>query len=180
MKIIKKILLIIGIIAVILLITALFVRKEYGVERQITINKPVAEVFDYVKFLKNQEIYSVWYSIDPGMKTYYIGNDGTPGFIVGWDSDNEDVGAGEQEIRNIKFGERIDYELRFIRPFKSTAHTYIVTQPDGDNKTIVKWGFNGRMNYPVNLMLLFMNFEEMIGKDFETGLLNLKIIIEKI
>ena len=39
--------------------------------------------------------------------------------------------------------------------------------------------FDGKMNYPMNLMLLFMNMDKMIGKDFESGLKNLKTILEK-
>jgi hypothetical protein len=43
----------------------------------------------------------------------------------------------------------------------------------------VKWGFDGKMNYPMNLMLLFMDFDAMLGKDMEQGLSNLKMIVEK-
>jgi len=36
----------------------------------------------------------------------------------------------------------------------------------------------GHMNYPMNLMLLFMDMEQMIGKDFDQGLANLKTVLE--
>ena len=48
-----------------------------------------------------------------------------------------------------------------------------------DNQTKVKWGFNGKMNYPMNLMLVLMNMDAMIGKDLATGLQNLKAVLEK-
>jgi hypothetical protein len=35
------------------------------------------------------------------------------------------------------------------------------------------------MKYPMNIMLLFMNMDEMLGKDLETGLVNLKAVMEK-
>jgi hypothetical protein len=35
------------------------------------------------------------------------------------------------------------------------------------------------MNYPANVMLLFMNMEKMVGGDLEKGLQNLKTILEK-
>ncbi len=41
-----------------------------------------------------------------------------------WSSENEKVGAGEQEIIAIVEGERIDFELRFLAPFRSTDPTY--------------------------------------------------------
>jgi len=38
-----------------------------------------------------------------------------------------------------------------------------------ENKTLVKWGFQSAMKYPLNLVLLFMNLEKMLGNDLETG-----------
>ena len=46
------------------------------------------------------------------------------------------------------------------------------------NETTVSWGFNGKMKYPMNLMLLFMDMEEMLGNDLQTGLENLKNVLE--
>lgn len=179
MKIVKKILLgIIGII-VLLLIIALFVKKEYGVEREITINKPKQEVFDYLKMLKNQDNFSVWAKRDPNMKKEYRGTDGTVGFVSAWDSENKHVGKGEQEIKNITEGERLDFELRFLKPFEATDNAFMTTEALSDNQTKVKWGFNGKMAYPMNLMLLFMNMDEMLGKDLQEGLNNLKAILEQ-
>jgi hypothetical protein len=55
----------------------------------------------------------------------------------------------------------------------------MITESVSDNQTKVKWGFSGEMKYPMNLMLLFMNMEEMVGKDLATGLQNLKTKLEK-
>lgn len=179
MKTVKKIGIIVIIVIAIPLVVALFTKKDYAVEKQITINKPVTEVFEYIKHLKNQDHYSKWATMDSNMKKIYRGTDGTVGFVSAWDSEKEDVGAGEQEIKKIEEGKRIDYELRFLRPFESTENTYMITESNGDNKTLVKWGFDGRMDYPMNLMLLFMDFEQMIGDDLQTGLDRLKIVLEK-
>ena len=123
--------------------------------------------------------FSKWASLDPLMKKSYIGTDGTVGFVSSWQSNIEEVGHGEQEITKIVEGERIDYELRFLKPFASTSSAYMTTEVVDENQTKVKWGFNGHMSYPSNLMLLFLDFEELIGNDFQTGLDNLKIILEK-
>lgn len=179
MKMLKTILFtILGIVAL-ALIAALFIKKEYAVEKEITINKPKAEVFEYIKLLKNQNNYSAWAKLDPNMKKEYKGTDGTVGFVSAWDSENGDAGKGEQEIKKIADGERIDYELRFIEPIKSTDIAYMTTQSIDSTHTKVKWGFQGKMVYPTNLMLAFMNINEMIGKDLTDGLTNLKSILEK-
>jgi uncharacterized membrane protein len=178
-----KILKIIGIallaIVAILLIVAAFVRKEYAVEKSIVINKPHAEVYNYVRLLKNQNQYSKWAKLDPVMRTSFRGTDGTVGFVSAWDSDSSDVGKGEQEIKSIQEGMRIDYEIRFIKPFESTSTAYLTVLPDGENQTKVNWGFNGKMPYPMNLMIVFMDLENMIGADLDEGLHNLKTLQEK-
>src|SRR6187402_2244860 len=103
---------IVGII-VLVLIVALFSPKKYTIERQIVINKPRQQVFDFIKFLKNQDHYNKWWTMDPNAKRDYKGTDGTVGFIAAWDSQNKQAGAGEQEITKITEGERLDTEIRF-------------------------------------------------------------------
>lgn len=176
MKIVKRILIVIAIIVAIPLVIALFLDKDYTVERQVTINKPKNEVFDYIKYVRNQNKFSVWSNIDPNMKQEFRGTDGTVGFVSAWNSQESGVGEGEQEIVGIKEGERVDYELRFKRPMESTSPAYMETEDSG-NQTVVKWGFKGHMDYPFNFMNLFM--ESMLGKDLQTGLNNLKSTMEK-
>lgn len=178
MKVLKGILIVLAIIIAVPLVVALFVKKDYAVSREIVINKPKPTVFDYIRYLKNQDNYSKWASMDPAMKKSYRGTDGTVGFVSRWESNNDDVGTGEQEIKKITEGERIDYELRFYKPFEATEPAYMTVTDAGEGKTKVTWGFSGHMSYPMNLMLLFMNMEEMIGKDLETGLAKLKIVLE--
>ena len=166
-----------GIIALMLLI-GVFVKKEYTVAREVVVNKSKSEVFDYLRLLKNQAKFSVWAAADPDMKTTFRGDDGKEGFVSAWESDNKNVGKGEQEILKIVDGERIDYELRFLKPFKSTSWAYITTEAVDNDHTRVHWEFNGKMKYPSNLMLLFMNMGNMVGKDLELGLKNLKSNLE--
>lgn len=178
MKFLKGFLIVLLLFVAIPLIVALFTKKEYHVERKVIINKPKTEVFEFIKQLKNQGKYSKWALIDPTMKKTYHGTDGTVGFVYAWDSNHEQVGSGEQEIIKIVDGERIDYELRFIKPFESNAPAYMATETLGDNQTKVKWGFDGHMDYPMNLMLLFMDFEKLVGDDLQSGLDKLKEILE--
>lgn len=166
-------------ILVLALITGLFVNGKYDVEREVTIQKSKQEVFDYIKFLKNQSNFSVWARIDPAMKTEFRGEDAAVGFVSAWDSENPDAGKGEQKIIGMEEGTRIDYEIHFIEPFESTDYAYMTTVALNDSVTSVKWGFNGKMKYPMNLMMLFMDMEKMLAPDLQNGLNNLKEILEK-
>ena len=179
MTILTTILIVIAALIALLLIIALFAKKSYAVEREIIINKPTSEVFNHIKFLKNQDNFSKWATMDLNMKKEYTGTDGTPGFISAWDSENKKVGKGEQEIKKIEEGKRLDTELRFIKPFAGLANAYMTTETAGAGNTKVTWGFDSKMNYPMNIMLLFMNMDKMFGADFATGLSNLKAILEK-
>lgn len=169
---------IVGIISLVLIV-ALFVNGKYSVEREIIVNKPKQEVFDFAKYLKNQDQFSVWAQIDPNMKREFRGEDATVGFVSAWESENPKAGKGEQKITKIADGERIDYELHFIEPFESTDYAYLGFVAVNDSVTIVKWGFNGEMKYPMNLMMLFMDMEAMLAPDLQNGLENLKGILEK-
>jgi hypothetical protein len=178
MKILLTILgIIVGLIVLALLI-ALFVKKDYTVQREIVINKPKQQVFDYIRYLKNQDNYSKWAMMDPNMKKSYSGIDGQPGFVSSWESDNKDVGTGSQEIKGIKDGEKIDLGLHFIKPFEGRADAWMTTTALSPEQTKVTWGFHSKMKYPMNIMLLVMNMEKMIGDDLSTGLNNLKKLME--
>jgi Polyketide cyclase / dehydrase and lipid transport len=179
MKIFIGIIIALGSIVALLLIIGLFVKKDYTVGKEVIVNKSKSFVFDYLRFLKNQNKFSVWATMDPNMKTEYSGTDGTEGFVSAWDSENKNVGKGEQEILKIVNGERIDYEIRFIKPFASTSWANMIVASANENQTRVHWEFTGKMKYPTNLTLLFMNMEKMVGNDLEKGLQNLKTIMDK-
>jgi uncharacterized protein YxeA len=178
MKILKTILFIILGVIVIALIAALFIDKNYAVEREIIINKPKQQVFDYIKYIKNQDHYSVWNQLDPVMNKTYTGIDGTVGFVYAWDSKKKEAGKGAQEISNIVEGERLDMKLHFEEPFEADDNAYMTTEAQGPAQTKVKWGFSGHMNYPMNLIPVLMNMEKMLGDDLQNGLTNLKKNLE--
>ena len=172
------ILLIILIVIAVPLIIALFMDKGFVIERNIIINKPQQEVFDYIKLLRNTGNYNKWVMIDPNLKKEFEGTDGTVGAIYKWDSENKQVGKGEQEIIKLT-DSRIDYELRFIKPFQNVANAYLIADSVAGNQTKVTWGFTGLRNFPMRIMHLLMNLKKMLGNDLQTSLGNLKILLEK-
>ncbi len=172
MQIIKKIFTVVLSLIAFLLIAAIFIKKNYVVEKTITINKPALQIFNYVKYLKNQNEYSKWALMDTAMKKTFTGTDATVGFTSAWQSNNKNVGQGEQEIKKIEDGKKIDYEIRFKKPFESLMNSFLSTDSISTNLTMVKWNIHGVNPYPINLMNLFMN--KMVGGDIEIGLANLK------
>lgn len=172
------ILIIIGSIIAILLIAAAFQIDEYTIESEVVINKPNAEVFNYIKLQQNQNYYNKWVMADPGMKKEYKGTDGTVGFVYAWDSNNNQVGKGEQETIKIVDGKQIDFEVRFQKPFESTSNTSLITEPMAGNQTKVKWVFKGKLNYQMKIIHLILNLKKALGKDMDKSLETLKNVLE--
>ncbi|MGD9630770.1 MAG: SRPBCC family protein [Pyrinomonadaceae bacterium] len=179
---IKKLLIAIGVVVVLLIAAvaaAVFMTPtDFAVEREIVINKPREEVFNYVKNVRSQSEWGPWFKREPTMKQEFRGTDGEVGFVAYWKGETDDTGEGEQEIKRIVPNERLETELRFMKPFESTADTYLTTEDAGDGKTKVKWGFTGAMPRPMNLMLLVVDMDSAIGKDYQDGLNSLKQIME--
>ncbi|MEZ4808840.1 MAG: SRPBCC family protein [Allomuricauda sp.] len=165
-------------LVVLILILALLAPKTYDVSRSIEIAQPKKAVFDNLRSLKNQDEWSPWAKKDLNMAKKFTGTDGQVGATSYWNG-NKDVGEGEQEITKIVDGERIESQLRFLKPWKSTSDAYLVTEEVGKDKTKVTWGFTGKNKFPFSIMMLFMNMDKMVGKDFEEGLSNLKQTLEK-
>lgn len=116
---------IVGFIAL-LLIIALFLKKEHYVNREIIINAPRQKVFDFFKLLKNQDKFNKWAKVDPDRKWEYQRTDGKVGFIISWNG-NKNAGEGEKEIMNIVEGKRIETQIRFVRPMKTIADIIMET-----------------------------------------------------
>ena len=168
---------IIGGIIALLLLVSLVAPKSYEVHRSIVIDRSLEEVYDYLRMIKNQSEWSPWKKKDPDMKQEYLGTDGEVGFIAKWEG-NKDVGVGEQEITRLEPNNSIETELRFFKPWKSVSNGYLTVEQVGQNQTKVVWGFKGVNPIPFNLLMLFMNFDKAVGKDFDEGLGSLKNVLE--
>ncbi|MBS9463858.1 SRPBCC family protein [Flagellimonas sp. 389] len=165
-------------IVLLILILAAIAPKSYNVSRSIEIKKSKAVVFENLKYLKNQDAWSPWNKKDPNMNKKFTGTDGEVGAISYWNG-NKDVGEGEQEITKIVEGERVESQLRFLKPWKSTSNAYLTAEAVGDETTKVTWGFSGKNKFPFSIFMLFMNMDKAVGGDFEEGLASLKATLEE-
>jgi hypothetical protein len=165
---------VVGIIAF-LLIIAFFMRKEHYVNREIIINAPRQKVFDFLKLLKNQDKFNKWAKADPDRKWEYKGTDGTVGFVISW-SGNKNAGEGEKEIMDIIEGQRIETQIRFVRPMKTVANVIMETESLSDDQTKVNFINSGTLKYPMNIFIPMA--EKNFPKDIDSSLATLKTILE--
>ena len=176
MNTIITILLMVTRIIALLLIIAIFMKREHYVKREIIINAPLQKVFDYLKLLKNQDKFNKWAMADPDRNREFKGTDGTVGFIIAWNGD-KNVGEGEKGITNIIEGKRIETQIRFVRPMATIANVIMETESLSDDQTKVSWSNAGTLKYPINIMIPMM--EKQVAKGMDTSLLTLKKILEK-
>lgn len=153
------------------LITGLFVNGQYAVEREVTINKPKQEICDYVYQLDNLDNFKVGVKAAPAKHKEFKVQAAAVQSVPACDSIDPLV------IKKAP-GERVNYEIHFIKPFEATDHSYIISEAVSEKQTKVKWGFKGEMKYPMNLMLLVMDMENKLAPDLGKGLNNLKATLE--
>jgi len=181
MNIIITILLVVAGIIALLLLIALFMKREHYVNREIIINAPRQKVFDYVRLLKNQDEFNKHAMAGPDRKREFKRTDGTVGYIYAWSGNNpdsyRDAGVGEKEIKNIIEGKSIETEIRFVKPMAATASIIMETESLSDDQTKVYWSNAGTLKYPINIMIPMM--EKSVAKDMDISLSTLKNILEK-
>jgi hypothetical protein len=89
----------------------------------------------------------------------------------------DDVGVGEQEIKTIVEGERIEYELRFKIPFEATDSAYTILESIDSTHTKVINGFKSKMPFPMNLMMPMVR--KMLTADMAINMKNLNEQLSK-
>ncbi|HZI53435.1 MAG TPA: SRPBCC family protein [Chitinophagaceae bacterium] len=176
----KKVLKIIGIVLLLaiafVLIAGIFVPKTFHLEKDITINAPQEKVWSHVNSLQELEKWSPWTDIAPAINVTHEGQKGAIGSVYRWEG-NKDVGSGNQTITKIQQPERVETHLHFIKPFKGEADSFIQLAAAGSG-TNVTWGFDTKYSYPMNVMQLFVDMDEMMGNQYNKGLSKLKTISE--
>jgi len=177
MNILVIILLILAGIIAFLLFIALFMKKNHYVRREIIINAPLQKVFDFLRLLKNQDQFNKWATADKkNRKEEFKGIDGTVGFIYSWSGDKS-AGQGEKEIKNIIEGKRIETEIRFVKPMRTSATIIMETESLPGDQTKVSWSNAGTLKYPVNILIPLL--EKSVAKGMDASLSTLKDILEK-
>jgi hypothetical protein len=86
------------------------------------------------------------------------------------------------EILEATSPSKIAIKLDFFKPFEAhnTAEFTMLPRNSATGPmTNVSWVMHGPAPFVHRVMQLFMDFDKMIGKDFEAGLANLKNLAEK-
>lgn len=147
------------------------------VQRSIRIDVPPERIFPLIADFHQWLHWSAYEQKDPAMKRTYDGVANGKGAVYAWDGD-KNVGSGRMEILEADAPQKIVIKLDFFTPFEGHNTAEFTMLPQGDG-TQVTWLMHGPARFVTKLVQVVMNLDNMIGKDFEAGLANLKRIAEK-
>jgi hypothetical protein len=169
--------LVIVVLVVAVLIFAATKPNTFRVYRSASINARPEKIFPFINDFRNWGAWSPYESKDPTMKRTYSGATNGKGAVYGWQG-NKNVGEGRMEIAEVSPPFSVRLKLDFVRPFEA-HNTVDFTLKDTGRATIVTWSMQGPLPYLAKVMHVLINMDRMVGKDFETGLTNLKAVAEK-
>jgi hypothetical protein len=150
--------------------------NDFTIRRSNRIKAPPEKIFTHLTDFHEWGAWSPWEGLDPAMTRTYSGSSNGVGAVYEWEG-NKKVGAGRMEITGLSAPTNLTLKLDFIRPFEAHNTTEFQLQPAGDSTEVV-WLIRGPSPFMSKLMGVFMNMDKLIGKDFETGLANLKRVSE--
>ena len=169
-------------IVVISLIAALLIfattqPDTFRVQRTTSIKAPPEKIAPLITDLHSWGSWSPWEKMDPAMKRTYSGAASGKGAVYAWEG-NSKVGEGRMEIGDTSPPSKVTIKLDFVKPFEGHNVAEFTLELKGDS-TNVTWTMYGPTAYIAKVIGIFVSMDSMIGKDFETGLANLKAVAEK-
>jgi len=172
----KKVLAGLALAIAVLLIVIATRPAQFTVTRSARIGAAPDVVFPLIDDFHAWTNWSPWEKLDPDLKREYSGAPRGTGAQYAW-SGNDQVGKGSMTITDSRPSERVEIRLEFKEPFAATNVTTFSLKPAASG-TEVEWAMAGDNNFMGKAMSLFMDMDQMVGKDFEQGLGNLRGVAE--
>lgn len=170
----KKVLIVIAVIVLLVVVWLFTLPGKYSIERSVVINASQEKVFDNVADFTKWPIWSPWLIMEPNASINYQGTPKTVGSKYNWEG--ELVGSGEMEITSLAEQHKIQYDLRFKKPYESEAKIHFSISQNNEGQTIASWGMDGKMPFFMRFMTKMM--VTYITMDYDRGLAMLKDLSE--
>lgn len=169
----SKILLILLIVYV---LSAFFAKSNFKVERSRVIHASQKLVYSQFGILRNWENWSPWKEKDPDLQNTFEGKDATNGAKMYWQGDKEKSGSGSIEIVQADPPYSLVYKMKFMLPFDMRSMGSFVLSSENPTRTMIHWTNHGEIPFLLRPMIMFMDMEELMGQDFERGLVKMDSI----
>jgi uncharacterized protein YndB with AHSA1/START domain len=167
-----------GVLALIVVLLVVISTRpaSFRVERSAQIGAPPSAVFLLLNDFQHWVKWSPWEKLDPNMKKTFDGPAAGPGARYAWVG-NSKAGEGRMTILDSKPNELLSIQLEFVKPFAATNRTTFKLIPSAGG-TEVHWIMEGENGFAAKAFSLFVNMDQLVGKDFEEGLANLSSVAQ--
>jgi len=173
----KIIVIVVAVLVATILGFAMTKPDSFSVRRKTSIQAPPDKIYPFIDDFHKWNSWSPWEKLDPAMNRTHSGAASGKGAVYEWDG-NSKVGKGRMEITDVSPPSRVTIKLDFLKPFEGHNIAEFTLEPQGDS-TDITWAMRGPAPFLSKVMQVFISMDKMIGKDFESGLANLKSIAEK-
>ncbi len=173
---IKKILIGLASLLALFLIFVAAQPGEYKISRELAIKATPETLFPYINNAKKAEDWMPWKDSDPKMTMKYTGPEEGVGSTSAWESEG-DMGVGQATVIESIPLQSVSTQLIMQKPMAHEQVAKISLTPSGE-ATVVTWSVTGHNGFLGRLFCVFMNMDEMVGKEFEKGLATLKAKVE--
>ncbi len=143
---------------------------KISVQRSIKINAPAEVVYPAINDFKKWVVWSPWLLMEPEAKVTFSDD----GKSYSWEGDR--LGTGNMHRKTEKENEYIDFDLNFIKPWKSANKTSMQLK-SVEGGTEVIWTMDSSL--PFFLFFMKKMMTAFIGADYERGLDMLKAYVEE-
>jgi uncharacterized protein YndB with AHSA1/START domain/predicted transcriptional regulator YdeE len=142
---------------------------KMNVQRSVKINAPASKVYEAVKDLKHWKAWSPWLIMEPEAKVTVSEN----GAHYSWEGKR--VGSGNMSVTDSRENKQVDYDLTFLKPWKSTSKVRFELQENGQGTHVTWFMFS---SLPFFMFWMKGMMESFIGMDYQRGLMLLKDYVE--
>lgn len=172
----KKILLVIAVFIAGICIYAALQPSEFYIARELVIHATPEAIFPFINNNKKANEWMPWKDSDPQAQMIYSGPEEGVGATSTWDSPGQ-MGTGKAEVVESVANQVVKTKLTYTKPMNMSQLAEIRLRPT-DAGTLVRWSINGHNNFIWRIFCIFMNMDDMVGKEFVKGLNNLKQMVE--
>ncbi|WP_028981012.1 SRPBCC family protein [Sporocytophaga myxococcoides] len=175
MKLARTILLSLLGFLLLIFIVALFFPKTYTVQRSLVIKQPAEKLYKEISDYNDFKEWNPWSETDSTTKKIVEGQPSHSGHKYSWEG--QKTGKGYIIITETKSPTMVHSRLITTTPMESESEVDFTIEPvEGGTK--VTWKNQGNLDYPFGRYFGFM-VKDMLEKDFDKGLQNLKNYAEK-
>ena len=145
--------------------------NRFRTERSLKITASPETLFPLINDLREMNTWNPFALRETGGKAIYSGAANGPG--QKFEFAGQKSGAGTIEIVTATPPSKVDLRLIMVKPFKCDNLVEFTLAPDSTGTTVT-WAMSGTQPLMAKVMTLFVDCDKMVGKEFETGLANLR------